>query len=68
LLRVAQRKTAEADVTLDDRGRAIEADLDEFGDNVLIVDPAASPIPAPAGKKGDKESKGKPSQAMLPGF
>jgi len=68
LLRLAQRKTAEADVTLDDRGRAVETDLDEFGDNVLIVDPAESPIPAPAGKKGDKESKGKPSQAMLPGF
>lgn len=68
LLRLAQRKTAEADVTLDDRGRAIEADPDEFGDNVLIVDPAESPIPEPAGKKGDKESKERPTQAMLPGF
>jgi DNA topoisomerase-6 subunit B len=38
LLRVAQRKTAEADVQLDDRGRKVESDV--FGDNVLIVEPA----------------------------
>ena len=36
LLAVAQRKTAEADVQLDDRGRKIAADV--FGDNVLIVE------------------------------
>jgi len=35
LLRVAQRKTGEADVRLDDRGRKIEQS--DFGDNVLIV-------------------------------
>jgi DNA topoisomerase-6 subunit B len=38
LLAVARKKTAEADVELDDRGRAIAEDLD-LGDNVLIVDP-----------------------------
>ena len=38
LLRVARRKTAEADVTLDDRGRAVEDDLQEYGENVLVVD------------------------------
>jgi DNA topoisomerase-6 subunit B len=36
LLRVATRKTSEADVRLDDRGRKIEER--DFGDNVLIVD------------------------------
>lgn len=36
LLTVAQKKTAEADVQLDDRGRKIAADV--FGDNVLIVE------------------------------
>jgi DNA topoisomerase-6 subunit B len=37
LLRVAKRKTAEADLRYDDRGRRIEESSD-FGDNVLIVD------------------------------
>jgi len=36
LLRVAQRKTSEADVRLDDRGRKVEQR--DFGDNVVIVD------------------------------
>jgi DNA topoisomerase-6 subunit B len=36
LLCVAKRKTAEADVRFDDRGRRIESS--DFGDNVLIVD------------------------------
>ena len=39
LLLVAKKKTAEADVKLDDRGRVIDEDAMEFGDNVLIVDP-----------------------------
>ena len=39
LLLVAKKKTAEADVKMDDRGRVIEEDEMEFGDNVLIVDP-----------------------------
>ena len=38
LLEVAKRKTAEADVQLDESGKAIERE-DDFGDNVLIVDP-----------------------------
>jgi hypothetical protein len=41
LLAVAKRKTAEADVRLDDRGRPVEDIAGELGDNVLIVDPAA---------------------------
>ncbi len=36
LLKVAKRKTSEADVRLDDRGKVIEEE-DDFGDNVLIV-------------------------------
>jgi DNA topoisomerase-6 subunit B len=37
LVAVARRKTAEADVELDDRGRAVEEDAEEFGEHVLIV-------------------------------
>ncbi len=38
LLKIATKKTAEADVKLDSRGRPIEEELD-LGKNVLIVDP-----------------------------
>jgi len=38
LLKVAKRKTAEADTKLDEQGRKIKrSEEDEFGDNVLIV-------------------------------
>lgn len=42
LLKVAKRRTAEADMKLDDRGRPIKEDTKKLnlGDNVLIVDPA----------------------------
>ncbi|TWT90934.1 DNA topoisomerase VI subunit B [Pseudobythopirellula maris] len=42
LVKVAEKRTAEADMKLDDRGRPIEEDPTELnlGDNVLIVDPA----------------------------
>lgn len=39
LLLVAKKRTAEADVKLDDRGRVIDEEDLEFGANVLIVDP-----------------------------
>jgi DNA topoisomerase-6 subunit B len=39
LVRVAKRKTSEADTRLDDRGRRIDEDEESFGSNVLIVDP-----------------------------
>jgi hypothetical protein len=43
LLSVAKKRTAEADMKLDDRGRPIEeADLAEAS-NVLIVDPTEAP-------------------------
>ncbi len=40
LLKVARKKTAEADVRLDDRGRPIDEDELDLGENVLIVDPS----------------------------
>ncbi|NQT36433.1 MAG: DNA topoisomerase VI subunit B, partial [Planctomycetes bacterium] len=40
LLAVAQKRTAEADVKLDDRGRPVEEKKLDLGANVLIVDPA----------------------------
>jgi DNA topoisomerase-6 subunit B len=48
LLKVAHKKTAEADVQLDDRGRPIDEEQAEYGDNVLIVDPAEPLPPKPA--------------------
>lgn len=39
LLQVAKKKTAEADMKMDDRGRVVDEDEMDFGDNVLIVDP-----------------------------
>lgn len=64
LLAVAKRKTAEADMKFDDRGRAVqEQDEEDFGENVLIVDGAAeisgnaSNSPAPAANT--KPTKGK---------
>ncbi len=38
LVRVAHKKTSEADVRLDERGKVIEEEAD-YGENVLIVDP-----------------------------
>lgn len=37
LVRVAEKRTAEADVKLDDRGRPIDEEEIDLGDNVLIV-------------------------------
>lgn len=37
LVDVAKKKTVEADTRLNDRGRPIEEDEEDFGDNVLIV-------------------------------
>ena len=39
LLEVAKKRTIEADVQLDDRGRPIDEDEADFGENVLIVEP-----------------------------
>ena len=46
LMEVARRRTSEADVKLDDRGRAVEPDDEEFGPGVLIV-PRETPSAPP---------------------
>jgi DNA topoisomerase-6 subunit B len=55
LLKVAKRKTSDADLKLDEDGRAIEqdAEAEEFGDGVLIVknETAAMETPAEPEKK-----------------
>jgi DNA topoisomerase-6 subunit B len=45
LLLVAKKKTAQADVKLDERGRVIDEEEDDadFGKHVLIVEPPARP-------------------------
>jgi DNA topoisomerase VI subunit B len=55
LLVVARKKTATADVKLDDRGRVIEQDEDDtadYGENVLIVPPDAVPPSSAAAHPG----------------
>jgi DNA topoisomerase-6 subunit B len=55
LMKVAKRRTAEADARFDDRGRRVEGEAEEFGDNVLIVD-ATDPLARinhPAQTNGD---------------
>ncbi len=41
LLEVAKKKTAEADARFDERGRRLEEDGEDYGDNVLIVEQQA---------------------------
>ncbi len=51
LLEVARRRTVQADVKLDDRGRPVEAEDADFGKGVLIVTPADATVPSDAGAK-----------------
>jgi DNA topoisomerase-6 subunit B len=53
LLKVAKRKTSEADAKFDNRGKRIESDLD-FGDNVIIVDQEAGELETPSSGKIQK--------------
>ena len=55
LLRVATKKTAEADAKFDDRGRRV--DPDDFGDNVIIVDPEAQAEAAQAEEEEAEEEE-----------
>ncbi|MHB1036016.1 MAG: DNA topoisomerase VI subunit B [Pirellulales bacterium] len=58
LVRVATKKTAEADLHFDDRGRAVESEDKVFGENVLIVrrpDPAEMPDSEPVEDIEDEE-------------
>ncbi len=41
LLLAAKKKTSQADVKLDERGRALDDEPEDLGDNVLIVEPAS---------------------------
>jgi DNA topoisomerase-6 subunit B len=62
LLAVARRKTAEADVRLDDRGRPIEEDDElDYGSNVLIVEDDTIPagINRDSGGKDRREVQGR---------
>ncbi|MBN2580526.1 MAG: DNA topoisomerase VI subunit B [Pirellulales bacterium] len=45
LMRVARKRTAEADTQLDDRGRKIDENSQEFGEHVLIVEQAEMTSP-----------------------
>ncbi len=51
LLEVARRRTVEADMKLDDRGRPVEADDADFGRGVLVVPPADVPVSSDADAK-----------------
>ncbi len=67
LLEVARKKTAEADVELDDRGRPVEESLEEFGEGVLIVEPGATAqLAAAAAGSGDarRAQAGDPRRAQ----
>jgi len=56
LMKIAQRKTSEADTKLNDRGRRVE-DEELYGDNVLIVDP--TPAARAEGSNGSTRNKAK---------
>ena len=65
LLKVAKRKTADADVKLDDQGKPIEQHNEEdFGDNVLIVkqEEVVEEQLTPAVKPPEKHSRKKASK------
>jgi len=71
LLKVAKRKTADADTVLDEHGRPVEQhEPDEYGDNVLIVQPTTeqpaeatlAESPSPATKGAKKKSPKKPKR------
>ena len=61
LLAVAKKKTAEADVKLDDRGRAIEEDEDlDLGENCIIVPQAVPGETEPPKPSADKAAEKRP--------
>ena len=62
LLKVAKRKTAVADTKFDERGQPFQAEED-FGDNVLIVDPATLAPAAAATKADAKPAESEPAAA-----
>jgi DNA topoisomerase-6 subunit B len=65
LLAVAKKKTAEADVKLDDRGRPIQDEEElELGDNCIIVSQQAQPAEATVtAESADKPTRGRGRKA-----
>ncbi len=57
LLLVAKKKTVDADVKLDDRGRPIDEEEFDLGDNVLIVDPLQRAAELAAQNAADDEEE-----------
>ncbi len=51
---MAKRRTAEADVKLNDRGKAIEET--DFGENVMIVPPEEQSIPINVAQQTESEA------------
>jgi DNA topoisomerase-6 subunit B len=75
LLAVAKKKTAEADVKLDDRGRPIQDEEElELGDNCIIVPQTPAGLPAAAaptdataeGDADEKPARGRKKKATAP--
>jgi len=60
LLKVAKRKTAQADMKIDESGKYVEEGEADFGDNVLIVsqdEPAGAAVAAAAGGEAPPKKK-----------
>jgi DNA topoisomerase-6 subunit B len=70
LLTVAKKKTAEADVKLDDRGRPIQEEEDlELGDNCIIVPqtvPGTATDEQPKGEADEKPARKRKPAAKKP--
>jgi DNA topoisomerase-6 subunit B len=63
LVAVAKKKTAEADVQLDESGKPIiEEEAEDFGSNVLIVAPTDEPAQSPAAAESDTSTSKRKSK------
>ena len=61
LLVVAKNRTVDADAKLDDRGRLVDEEEQDFGANVLVVDPAEAVQQLAMHKKQDDPSPAEPA-------
>ena len=57
LLKVAKRKTAEADTNLDNRGRAVAESDEDYGRNVLVVEQRPEDLLASLPKTDDEQKQ-----------
>jgi DNA topoisomerase-6 subunit B len=55
LVEVAKKRTAEADTQLDRRGRRVDPEAADYGDNVLIVEPEEESVVVGAAAAGDAD-------------